>query len=137
MQLLTPLNDLVYTSDLFTMNHPAASVPAASPCTFLFVKQNLPHEDNDPYSSSGATQELSDFHARALGVRESARQRWEELKPLIQRVYIEEDRPYPYLANILRTQHGFETTYDSKFNSYNTCSSDLTNASGNANSRGR
>jgi hypothetical protein len=38
------------------------------------------------------------------------RQRWETLKPLIEREYIEEDKPFSYLANILGNEHGFEPT---------------------------
>jgi hypothetical protein len=34
----------------------------------------------------------------------------ESLKPLIQQVYIEENKPFPYLADILRDEHGFEPT---------------------------
>ncbi|PMD41145.1 TPR-like protein [Hyaloscypha variabilis F] len=42
------------------------------------------------------------------GIREMTRQQWETLKPLIQRVYIEENKPFPYLARILREEHNFE-----------------------------
>lgn len=38
------------------------------------------------------------------------KQRWESLKPLIQRIYIEEDKPFPYLAKVLREEHGFDPT---------------------------
>ena len=46
-----------------------------------------------------------------LGIREMKRQKWESLKPLIQRIYIEENKPFPYLKKILRDEHGFELTY--------------------------
>ncbi len=45
------------------------------------------------------------------GVREMTRQQWETLKPLIKRVYIEENKPFPYLARKMREEHGFEPTY--------------------------
>jgi hypothetical protein len=36
---------------------------------------------------------------------------WEDVKPLIQRVYLDENKPFLYLARILRAEHGFEPTY--------------------------
>jgi hypothetical protein len=106
------------------MNHSTPSFPTASASTFPFVNQNMANQTKDRYCAFEASNRLYDFDPRSLGVREAARQRWEELKPLIQRVYIEEDRPYPYLANLLLTQHGFETTYDCKFAPYNIWGSD-------------
>jgi hypothetical protein len=94
------------------MNLSAASLPAASPCTLLFVEENPLGRKHDGLSPSSTDHKSSNFHPRALGVREASRQRWEALKHVIQRVYIEEDRPYPYLAHLLKTQHGFATTYD-------------------------
>ena len=94
------------------MDHSTALTPAASQRTFLFVAQNTASQENDRHSASTTSDKPCDFDLKTLGVREAARQRWEELKPIIQRVYIEEDRPYPYLAHLLRTQHRFETTYD-------------------------
>lgn len=44
------------------------------------------------------------------GIREETRRQWESLKPLIQRIYIDENKPFPYLAKILREEHGFEPT---------------------------
>ena len=38
-------------------------------------------------------------------------QEWEDVKPLIRRVYLDENKPFNYLARILRTEHGFEPTY--------------------------
>lgn len=96
------------------MNGLTASFPAASPGTFLFVDQSLSSKEQSVYSPSQTSSQHVSFDARTLGVREAARQRWEELKPIIRLIYIEEDRPYPYLADLLRTQHGFETTYDCK-----------------------
>jgi hypothetical protein len=93
------------------MDDSAALSPAA-PRTFLFIAENIASQENDRHSASITSNKSCDFDQRILRVREAARQRWEELKPIIQRVYIEEDRPYPYLAHLLRTQHKFETTYD-------------------------
>ncbi|KAE9376184.1 TPR-like protein [Stipitochalara longipes BDJ] len=92
------------------MNHPPTSLPAALPRTFLFVGQNLANHGLERSSASQTIEELCEVDPRTLGVREATRLRWEELKPLIQRVYIDEDRPYPYLATLLRTEHRFETT---------------------------
>jgi hypothetical protein len=44
------------------------------------------------------------------GIRAMSRQQWEELKPLIEQTYIQEDKPFPYLAEVLRRDHGFEPT---------------------------
>jgi hypothetical protein len=46
----------------------------------------------------------------AAGTRERIRQKWETLKPLIKRVYIDDNKPYPSIARILREEHQFETT---------------------------
>jgi hypothetical protein len=43
-------------------------------------------------------------------VRAITRQRWEELKPLIKQTYINENKPFAYLADVLRRDHGFEPT---------------------------
>lgn len=51
-------------------------------------------------------------HSGPKGKREMSRQQWEEMKPLIQRIYIDENKPFPYLAHILVTEYGFEPTYD-------------------------
>ncbi|PMD62303.1 TPR-like protein [Hyaloscypha bicolor E] len=44
------------------------------------------------------------------GIRAMPRQQWEELKPLIEQTYIQENKPFPYLAEVLRRDHGFEPT---------------------------
>jgi hypothetical protein len=88
------------------------SPPAASSSSFLFIEQNKPNSQGGIELVCQSDNKLTYIDPRTLGVREAARQRWEELKPIIQRIYIEEDRSYPYLANILRTQYGFETTYN-------------------------
>ena len=42
------------------------------------------------------------------GAQAMTKQQWENLKPLIEQIYIEENRPFPYLAEVLRKDHGFE-----------------------------
>jgi hypothetical protein len=44
------------------------------------------------------------------GIRAMSRQQWEELKPLIEQTYVQENKPFPYLAEVLRRDHGFEPT---------------------------
>ena len=41
---------------------------------------------------------------------QSLKKKWESLKPLIQRVYIEENKPFSYLASILRDEYDFTPT---------------------------
>lgn len=53
---------------------------------------------------------FQDASFREPGIRDMTRQQWENLKPLIQEVYIEKNKPFPYLAKILRDKHGFEPT---------------------------
>jgi hypothetical protein len=78
--------------------------PAAFPGAFAFVAERPLVE----LPQHGSTfQEVSAEHP---GIREMTRQQWESLKPLIQRVYIEENKPFPYLVNILRDEHGFKPT---------------------------
>jgi hypothetical protein len=47
------------------------------------------------------------------GKREISRQQWEEMKPLIQRVYIRENKTFRQLKNILQVEYGVEPTYGS------------------------
>jgi hypothetical protein len=45
------------------------------------------------------------------GLRQQlSRQEWEVLKPLIERLYIEEDRTFAYIADFLSTQNKFRPT---------------------------
>jgi hypothetical protein len=39
------------------------------------------------------------------------RQEWENMKPFIRSVYIDENKSFPYLANALRIEFGFMPTY--------------------------
>jgi hypothetical protein len=45
-----------------------------------------------------------------MGAREMTRKQWEDLKPLIEQIYIKENRPFQYLAEVLRRDYGFEPT---------------------------
>jgi hypothetical protein len=45
-----------------------------------------------------------------MRARETTRKQWEDLKPLIEQTYIKEDKPFPYLAEVLRRDYGFEPT---------------------------
>ena len=45
------------------------------------------------------------------GTQPMTKQQWDNLKPLIEQIYIEENRPFPYLAEVLRKDHGFELKY--------------------------
>jgi hypothetical protein len=96
--------------------------PAASPDAFAFVKQN-PLIEQPPQNPLIFVQQnppieqpsqnpfiIHENTCEGPGIRETTRQQWEALKPLIQRIYIEEDKPFPYLARILRDEHGFEPT---------------------------
>jgi len=71
---------------------------AALTKTFEFVEER-PEERPQPL-----------LHASANGARETTRKKWESLKPLIEQLYILENRPFSYLASILRQEHGFKPT---------------------------
>ena len=45
----------------------------------------------------------------------SSKEIWEALKPLIQRIYIDENKPFTYLQTILTTEHNFCPTYEFSF----------------------
>jgi len=85
----------------------ALSNSTASSAAFTILGQNsqlvqlVPHE-HDIVLQGNITADL--------GLREMTRQQWESLKPLIQEIYIEQDKPFPYLAKILREEYTFEPT---------------------------
>ena len=75
------------------------------------IRQIVDHEVNS--SDEKSTQRTFIFHEVSSGkpgVREMTRQQWEKLKPLIKRIYIDENKPSPYLAKILRDEYSFEPT---------------------------
>jgi hypothetical protein len=84
--------------------------PSASPSTVTVIQAEWPRDHQHARSSSNAEAQCCTTVFQPSGVREISRQQWEGLKPLIQRVYIDENKPFPYLADILRKDHGFEPT---------------------------
>jgi hypothetical protein len=44
--------------------------------------------------------------------REASRQEWEQMKPRIEHLYIDQNKPFPYVTRVLRKEYGFEPTYD-------------------------
>jgi hypothetical protein len=83
------------------------SFTAALPGTFTFIEGRQSAEPTFLHAST-----LRDIQTspEQLGVAEMKRQQWESLKPLIQRVYIEEDKSFLDVADMLRDEHGFEPT---------------------------
>ncbi|PMD38715.1 hypothetical protein L207DRAFT_584112 [Hyaloscypha variabilis F] len=79
--------------------------PAALPVTFIFIENGPSAKPTSLHISTLRDVQISSEH---LGITELKRQQWESLKPLIQRVYIEEDKPFHYVADILSNEHGFE-----------------------------
>jgi hypothetical protein len=76
----------------------------ASPGGFLFPNQQPPFQPLiQPIPVGGDMSNAPESY-------QSLREKWESLKPLIQRVYMEENKPFPYLAGILRDEHGFQPT---------------------------
>jgi hypothetical protein len=74
----------------------ASNFLVASPSTFLFLHER-------PASGYEATQPLR-TSLNECGKREASRQQWESLKPLVQRLYLDDDKPFPYLAQIFRSE---------------------------------
>jgi hypothetical protein len=56
---------------------------------------------NMPYGENTSTN---------MGARKTTRKQWEDLKPLIEQTYIKEDKPFPYLVEVLRRDYAFEPT---------------------------
>jgi hypothetical protein len=67
--------------------------------------QLLPRIAPSSYAPSMATVVASDVK------REVSRQAWEEMKPRIQQLYMDQNRPFPHVARALREEYGFEPTY--------------------------
>jgi hypothetical protein len=61
--------------------------------------------------------------------RQLSKGQWEELRPLIRRLYIEESRALAYIANVFRESHNFNPMYevpDSRHASFQSYSDSLT-----------
>ena len=84
------------TSDIRLLSAALSSAPSAD----IAMSLEAPSK---PMSNEGHI--LQD-----LGVHAATRQQWENLKPLIKQIYIEENKPFPHLAEMLRKDHGFEPT---------------------------
>lgn len=78
---------------------------AALPATSHHVQPNPPIDQSPPLPFI-----IHEIPCEGPGIRETTRRQWEVLKPIIQHIYIEEDKPFSYLANILREEHDFEPT---------------------------
>jgi len=100
------------TSDnpTFLVTVTAAAASAALPSVFSGETRPL-SEQLHPFSAVQPIALTETSHSGAGGKRSISRQEWEDMKDLIQRVYLDENKPFPYLAHILRTEHGFEPTY--------------------------
>ena len=71
--------------------------------------RTLPRIAPSIYAPSMATLLASDVK------REVSRQAWEEMKPRIQKLYMDQNRPFPHVARVLRKEYGFEPTYAHNF----------------------
>lgn len=89
--------------DLFEEYFSPATLSAASP--FVEPKTTTPVEISSQHPFV-----FQEFPSGQPGVREMARQQWETFKPLIKQIYIDESKPFPYLAKILRDEYDFEPT---------------------------
>jgi hypothetical protein len=55
-------------------------------------------------------QRLEQTSVRSAVRKRLSNDEWESLKPLIQRLYIDENRTFSYVANVLRAEHQFFPT---------------------------
>lgn len=84
---------------------------AALPSAFSLEETRPLSEQLYPFSFVQPIALVETPRSKARGKRSISRQEWEDVKPVIQRVYLDENKPFPYLARILRTEHGLEPTY--------------------------
>src|SRR5271168_4554662 len=61
------------------------------------------------------TQSSIQFQSTIGRRQQLSRDEWEALKPLIRRLYIEENKSFQYIAIVLRDNHNFLPTYDPIF----------------------
>jgi hypothetical protein len=97
------------TSDnsIFLVTVTGAAASAALPSAFSSEESEQLH----PFLAVQPIAPAETPHSGTGGKRSISRQEWEDVKALIQRVYLDENKPFPYIAHILRTEHGFEPTY--------------------------
>jgi hypothetical protein len=67
--------------------------------------QLLPHIETSSYAPRMATAVTSDVK------REISRQAWEGMKPRIQQLYMDQNKPFPQVVRAIREEYGFEPTY--------------------------
>jgi hypothetical protein len=85
----------------------ASALPSAS----LFHHAEIPGEEFLQYQKCQELILVQGLSIAARGKREISRQQWEEMKPLIWRVYKRENKTFRQLKNILRVEYGVEPTY--------------------------
>lgn len=76
----------------------------------LSCDEPIPLEESSSFSSIQQIQQAQ-MASGPRSKREMSRQQWEMVRPTIQRVYIDENQSFNYLAHILRTEHDFQPTY--------------------------
>ena len=84
-----------------TFNFPPLS-PASSTA--------FPFDQQPPFQPFIQPTPVEEDIANVPESHQNLKKKWESLKPLIQRVYIEENKPFPYLARILHDEYEFTPT---------------------------
>ena len=112
--LLRPerLVEVIFTMSSTNYSTLTAAITLATALPSASLNQSLATLLSEQSSQFPSIQELPPPQGPSgiKGKREMSRHQWEDIKPLIQRIYIDENKPFPYLADILRTKHGFEPT---------------------------
>jgi hypothetical protein len=80
--------------------------PTTWPGTFAFIEERSAEQ---PFLHASTLQDTQVSFGH-LGIAERKRLQWESLKPLIQRLYIEENKPFTDIVKIIREKYGFEPT---------------------------
>jgi Clr5 domain len=111
---------IICTFEVFEMD--SSYVPAFStlgvsalPSASLFHQAEVPGKQLLQYQKVQEPILVQGLSIATRGKREISRQQWEEMKPLIQRVYIIENRTFRQLKIILRAEYGVEPTYCSLY----------------------
>ncbi len=63
-----------------------------------------------PRPDGGESMPTSTIQHKSTRSQEPREQRWEDLKLLIRQIYIEEGKPFPYLAKVLEEEYDFKVT---------------------------
>jgi hypothetical protein len=82
------------------------------PCQTPQFNTSLEHNHQAEHAGARKSIKLNTLRRskERKGKLKMSRHQWEDMKPLIQRIYIDDNKPFPYLAHILRTEHGFAPT---------------------------